>query len=188
MNLIYLFGPPASGKSTLMAELTAGCQRSPRGTPFAHDVLVEAATGNLVGIELGKHRSAFPGTDALSLSVSPRAAAFLAGHPSNLVLGEGDRLAHAGFLDSAAEVGYTVTGVYLSVPEKELDRRCAQRGSNQPASWRAGRATKAARLADRTATQHRLIILDSTAAPADNVRVLTESVPALAVLPGRVPS
>lgn len=186
MNLIYFFGPPAAGKSTLMAALTAGCHRSPRGTPFAHDVLIEPASAQAVGLELGRQRPSFPGTDTLSMSVSPLAVKFLASHPGTLILGEGDRLAHTAFLDSAAESGYAVTGVYLTAPEDELDRRCNRRNSAQPASWRAGRATKSARLAERIVGRHRLIRLDGTASPAGNVDALTAAVPALALLPARV--
>lgn len=187
MNLVYLFGPPAAGKSTLMAALTAGCLRYPMANPFAHDLLIRPLFGtDLLGIELGRHRQPFPGTDALGMAVSPRAKAFLAGQPSPLVLAEGDRLAHIGFLDAAADAGYAVTGVYLTAPDAVLERRCAQRGTHQPAAWKAGRATKAANLALQVHATHDLLALDGTADPADNVRLLTAAVRALAVLPMRV--
>lgn len=184
MNLVYVFGPPAAGKSTLMAELTGGCGRHPMAKPFAHDLLTRSA--DVVGIELGKRRAAFSGTDALGLNVSPLAKSFLAGQPSALVLGEGDRLAHSGFLDAGVNAGYTVTAVYLTVPDDELDRRAASRGSAQSVSWRTGRATKAARLAEHAVGRHRLVQLDGTAHPAANVARLTELLPALARLPLRV--
>lgn len=178
MNLVYLFGPPAAGKSTLMAALTAGCLRFPMVRPFAHDLLIDAKTKlDVQGIELGKSRASFPGTDALGLGVSPLAKAFVAGQPSRLILGEGDRLAHAGFLDAAGDEGYVVTGIYLTAPDAELERRCVARGSAQSVSWKAGRATKAAHLAEHVAAHHRLITLDGTADPADNVRLLSGMLP-----------
>lgn len=188
MNLIYLFGPPAAGKSTLMAALTAGCARFPMSRPFAHDLLTAPLSAlDVAGIELGRSRATFPGTDTLGLSVSPKAKEFMAGQPSALILGEGDRLAHAGFFDAAADAGYAVTGVYLTTPDEVLERRCAARGSHQPASWKIGRATKSARLAGYIAAHHTLVTLDGTVDPERNVAALVGEVPSLAALPSLVP-
>lgn len=182
MNLVYLIGPPAVGKSSLMRALTAGCWRSSRAKPIAHDRLIAPYSGECVGIELGRARNAYPGTDALPLNVSPAAKAFLASRPAGLVLGEGDRLAHNGFLEAASEAGYQVTVVYLTADQEELDRRCAERGSRQSVGWRTGRATKAARLA-RSWPGHALVVMDSAAPPASLAGELRQAVPALEVLP-----
>lgn len=105
--LLYIIGAPAAGKSTLMAELTRYCHRSSRPKPFAHDVLLNY-DGEIVGAEMGRRRGTFSGTDALSMSVSPLACRFVAAQQFPLVLGEGDRLSHLRFLDSAAAAGVDV--------------------------------------------------------------------------------
>lgn len=146
-TLVYVAGAPATGKSTLMAALTAGCAaRVPRAKPFAHDVLADDH-GFPIGIELGRRRPDFPGTDALSMSVSPLACQFMETRPAELVLAEGDRLATQRFLDAAQAAGYDVHLVYLVAPKDILDLRCVRRGSSQNPGWRRGRATKAERLA-----------------------------------------
>jgi hypothetical protein len=182
-HLVYLSGPPGAGKSTLMAALTAACGRYPRSQPFAHQVLFDR-DGSVQGIELGRRRDTFPGTDTLSMSVSPRACAWLATHPAELILGEGDRLATRGFLDAAAASGYTVTLVHVTAPQADLDARCTQRGSTQNDTWRRGRATKAQRLAAYAAQHHTLLLADTTRHPADVLAAhLHASTPALAALP-----
>jgi len=145
LTVCYLAGPPGAGKSTLMAALTAACTRQPFDRPFAHDLL----TGpyGYTAVELGRRRERFPGTDTLSMAVQPQVLAWLDGAPAALILGEGDRLATLGFLTGAAQAGHRVHLFMLDAPGTLLDARCAQRGSTQSARWRAGRATKNARLA-----------------------------------------
>ncbi len=146
-TLVYVSGAPGSGKSTLMAHLTRACPRDTRLTPFAHDVLHLPAGDGSTAVELGRRRETFSGTDALSMSVQPRAVAFLTEWPGTLLLGEGDRLANMNFLGAAWRAGYTVHLIHLHTPQELLDERCAERGSEQNPQWRAGRVTKAIRLA-----------------------------------------
>jgi hypothetical protein len=185
-NLVYFTGPPAAGKSTLMAALTGGCQRVTRTLPLTHDVLVDAATGSLVGAELGRSVGAYPGTDTLAMNVSPVACKWVhtAGAEVGLLLGEGDRLAHRGFLDAAAGGGFTVTVVHVTAAPSTLDVRCAARGSTQNQAWRVGRATKAAGLADYAAATYRLVRLDADRAdPASLAEALRAALPCLGILP-----
>lgn len=153
-SLVYLIGAPAAGKSTLMAAITQRCHRASRTRPFAHDVLI-TRDGAIVGAELGRRRGAFSGTDALSMSVSPLACKFVADKQFPLVLGEGDRLAHLKFLDSAADAGLDVYVVYLDADRALLDQRAKQRGSTQNAAWRSGRATKARRLHEAASERYK---------------------------------
>lgn len=169
MNLLYLIGAPGAGKSSTMAALTAGLDRVPADRPVKHDRLIRPATGEHVGTELGRWRHGFPGTDTLPLNAAPAAAAWVATHPARLLLAEGDRLAHMGFLHAAAHAGYRVTVCHLTAPADLLDARCAERGSRQNEAWRKGRATKAANLAEAVPGWHRLVTVDTAAQPAEAV-------------------
>lgn len=185
LNLVYVAGPPAAGKSALMAALTFRCAKSPRHDPFAHRMLVHPGSGRPLGIELGADRPGFPGTDTLSLSVAPVAKRWIAAAPAPLVLGEGDRLAFPGFLEAALTAGYTVTLVSLTCDQRMLDVRCAERGSDQHASWRGGRATKAVNLAT-WAGAHGCQVIDasSTTAPATALAAaIRDAVPVVGALP-----
>jgi hypothetical protein len=185
--LIYVVGAPGSGKSTLMAALTAGCTRHPVDQPVPHDVLT-AGDRQPLGAELGRRRTTFSGTDALAMSVSPAAKAWVATHPYGLVLAEGDRLAHMGFLTAAADAGYRVTLVYLQADPDLVDARCAARGSTQDPTWRAGRATKAHRLgASASEAGYRVLLLDAAAPTAENEQGLRALLPVINALPEGTP-
>jgi ribose 1,5-bisphosphokinase PhnN len=183
MDLVYLAGPPAAGKSTLMAALTAGLHKSPRVQPLLHQVLVNRHTGLQVAVELGKQRDQFPGTDTLAMNVAPVAKRWVReDFPAATVLGEGDRLAFPAFLQAALDGGYRVTLVYVTAHPSVLDARCGMRGSAQNASWRKGRATKASRLAEWAAEHHcEVIEIDTSGGvpPAELANTLRAHVPAL---------
>ncbi len=147
MKLVYLVGPPGVGKTTLMEALTARCERQSEAKPFAHDWLYRDTTP--VGIELGRRREAFSGTDALSMSVQPKAVEWIARKRHPLILAEGARLATYGFLSAARNAGYGVTLFYLVAPEEELQGRREGRGSDQNPSWIKGAQSRARRIADQ---------------------------------------
>lgn len=189
MNLVYFCGPPAAGKSTLMAKLTEACLYVARAKPIPHNVLVNGITGYTVGLYLGKRREQFPGTDTLAMNISPKAKEFARSlaPTGGVLLGEGDRLGFPGFIGACAEAGMDVTLVHLTASGRVLDERCEQRGSGQDATWRKGRATKAANLAAWASSAGlRVVTLDTSAAvPAALVKMLRSDIPALKVIPGR---
>lgn len=165
MNLLYLIGEPGVGKSTLMAELVKGKRRRVMTKPFAHTVYEDGL------VQLGRERSnGFSGTDALSMSVSPLAITTLQSGAWPRIVGEGDRLAHAKFFDGVLAAGYALEVVLLEAPSFVLKHRRRERGSNQDASWLAGRATKVRNVADKYTTT----TLDATLPVADLADLLRD--------------
>jgi hypothetical protein len=162
MDLIYITGAPATGKSTLMAQITKGCERQPRSGPPAHDVLT--THGGIVGAELGVRRERYSGTDALPLNIQPRALTWLAQMPYRVVLGEGQRLGNYGFLSEAMNTGYRVTLIHLVADEVTLDARRAERGSAQDPRWMKGASTQAANLARQCSGDGRITVVELDAA------------------------
>jgi hypothetical protein len=186
-DLVYLSGAPGAGKSTLMAELTKGCFRVALAEPIPHDTLSYGWQGPRLGVELGRRRETFSGTDALAMSIHPRACQWIATRPQTLVLAEGDRLATLGFLNAAVDAGYRVTLVHLSATLETLDARCAQRGSKQNPTWRKGRITKANRLIDTVGGWDRLSLNAETRSAEGLAEDLRTYIPALHALPTRSP-
>lgn len=190
-RLLYLAGPPAAGKTSLMAALTVGVHLLARPRPVPHVALIDPVTGGHAGVELGRRRAHFSGTDALALNIAPAARAWLADpdRPGPLVLAEGDRLGYPGFLDVAAAQGYAVTLVHVTCPAGQLGARAAARGSAQNPAWAKGRATKAARLAAHAADAGWPVIrLDTGLLPAPGRAAawLRQALPWLdGALPGR---
>lgn len=150
-RLIYLVGPPGSGKSTLMGALIPAewlrvfrdDQRMPRDELFHAD--------QLIGAELGRHRVSFSGTDALAMNIHPHAVRWIAATHHPLVLGEGQRLGTRGFLEAARDAGRSVDLVWLDVPEQICRLRRQARGSRQNPQWVKAATTRAARLAEAAA-------------------------------------
>ncbi|MGZ0147151.1 P-loop-containing protein [Kribbella sp. WER1] len=179
MRLIYLVGPPGSGKSTLMGALIPSNwlrvfrddQRMPRTELFHAD--------QLVGAELGRHRESFSGTDALAMNIHPVACRWIAAAHHPVVFGEGQRLGTRGFVTSALEAGRTVDLVWLDPPEEVCRSRREARGSRQSPQWVRAATTRAARLAETVSELpgvrlHRINDHGSTQDIAQRLRVALE--------------
>lgn len=171
-NLLYVVGPPGVGKSTLMAELTSGWDKTVLSAhPVPHSILSVPADGKGRGLELGVPRADFPGTDALAMDIGPRALAFLSATYAQFVVGEGARLGTRPFIGGLAGAGVRVTLVHLDADAELLTQRWRARGAKQSVSWRKGAATRALRLAEWFASGvgrdgfHQLLKLDATDAP-----------------------
>lgn len=180
MKLVYLVGPPGVGKTTLMEALTARCERQSEAKPFAHDWLYRDTTP--VGIELGRRRETFSGTDALSMSVQPKAEYWMTLRRHPLILGEGARLATHGFLQAARAAGYKVSLVHMVATDETLEARRRLRGSNQKPSWIAGATTRARRIADQMKLDAAVHVMSAHGSTADLLSCLLALEPELKAL------
>lgn len=147
-NLLYVAGAPGVGKSTAMRLLRQPWDCEVMSTASVpHVRLRHPLSGRPVGVELGVPRESFPGTDALSMSISPAALQFLSTLHLPFAMGEGSRLATRPFIGSLASAGVRTTLVRLEADPELLEERWRARGARQNPSWRKGAATRATRIA-----------------------------------------
>jgi hypothetical protein len=180
VDLVYLAGAPATGKSTLMAELTRGTERRScldfKLVPY-DELIVD---GEVAGAEIGKRRADFPGTDTLAMNALPRVAEWLKAKMTDVVCAEGDRLTHIRFFNAAAAAGFRVNLFVLAGRMSILDARCEARGSSQNRSWRVSRATLCTRVAAQAEEAgYRVFHLDAEADTADLASFVREKVPVM---------
>jgi GTPase SAR1 family protein len=134
--MLYVIGEPGVGKTTLLRRALAGSEPEIIEQPVPHT----RYPGGLVAI--GRERGTFSGTDALCMSIQPRALEWLNTLDAPAVIAEGDRLGNAKFIEAARAQGWTVTIALITAPEEVIIERRAERGSNQNPSWLEGRRTK----------------------------------------------
>jgi len=154
--LVYLVGEPGAGKTTALRELTAGYAREQTETAGCPVMRLTWKTTRAdlpvlpsVITEIGKDREGFfGGTDALAMNIAPKATEALS-ILGGLVIAEGDRLAHDGFLFAAQDAGWRVRVAALTTPRAMAAARRAERGGGQNETWVKGRRTKAVALARR---------------------------------------
>lgn len=163
-----------------MAELTGNARRVPRDTirlvPF-DELRVD---GEVVGLEIGRRRPNYPGTDTLAMNALPSVCDWMRKQLVEVVCAEGDRLTHIKFLDAAAAAGYRVNLFVLQSPVNVLDARCEARGSKQSKSWRAGRATSCMRVAGLAEEKgYRVWYLDGEKSPEELADFVCEKVPVM---------
>ena len=140
--MLYLVGQPGAGKSTLMAALTAGMPFVERKHPVAH-----LDYGDRV-VQLGRHRSEFPGTDTLGMAaITPVTGWVRSNERPMVLLGEGDRLATPRFFDAGRAAGYEATVVGVAVDTMTIGaRRNARTDWHPNEAWLRGRDTKSRKL------------------------------------------
>lgn len=135
-TLIYIAGRPASGKSTLMVELTRGfARRQGVDAPVAYDELWLPARDNYVGIEIGtsRRRGEFSGTDALPAKSIGYGVQWIATAPERLVLAEGARFSNIRFFTAARRGLYNMVYVLLAHPQiPEWEAARAERTGRVP--------------------------------------------------------
>ena len=139
-RVLLVAGGPGAGKSWVMARLLK--QLGP-GKPV---LLASEARGSLIGTKLARCTvlgsyagGAFDGTDRLSFSVQPVAAAWVKGFRGTVIF-EGNRLTNAKFLQHVLSCGHQVTALHLTPPVAVTRKRREQRAHKlgkplQSGSW-----------------------------------------------------
>lgn len=177
MRTIYIIGAPGAGKSSAVKralELVHWGNPTEVLKPIPH---LDYGAGC---IQLGRVReTGFSGTDALGMAINPKAIDFIESSPANVVIGEGDRLANAGFLSAADRAGI-LTLVWIDVPPEIARERARARAlrlgtKEQTESWWKGRYTKTSRLAG--GWPH--IRIDGTGHPETVAQSLADIIPNL---------
>lgn len=141
-----MVGIPGSGKSTAMAgalDLLDWHMLAAQKEPVPHLLYDSGAA------QLGSARVEMGGTDSLSMSIGPKACAWVRSKPVPLLLGEGDRLAYDGFIGACHEVG-PLDLVWIDVPFAVARARALARADKaQNWTWVKGRFAKVENLVSR---------------------------------------
>lgn len=152
---LYIIGAPGSGKTTLLDEIVRqlGLQWLPDRRVYREtwvNPLTDGAEER--AYVLGKQRGAFGGTDALSLSASPRVIEWLETEENlpDMLLGEGIRLSGVAFL-ACLDTIYRTSVVWLTAAQGILDERCGARGHDLTDTFRRAGATRASNTANSVA-------------------------------------
>jgi len=148
-NLLYIFGPPGSGKTTLVDALVRGQDRWPLRVGTVRAVNYQPADVTELGVR-DPSRGQFGGTDGLAMSVMPQACDVLEDYArqGDDLMAEGDRLASPIFFNAAKSAGYDLELVFMDCPVDVADSRRRARGTSQNAAWVTGRRTKANHLVE----------------------------------------
>jgi hypothetical protein len=178
-TLVYIFGQPGAGKTTLMRALCAGSvMLYEADSPIKHRGF--SRKGGMF-VVLGADAFPFGGTDTLSYTAVSCAEKWLESlslcAAGGLVLAEGDRLANDRFFETARK-HYRLVPVYLDCNAGEATARRSRRARQhglplQSESWVKGRVTKHANLAARQAGTIRL---DAKAPPDSLAAIVWETV------------
>jgi len=152
MLTVYLVGEPGAGKTTLMNAIMSRVNTTHAADkPVKH--LIHDYNGKRV-VSLGWPRPPFGGTDTLGHSainlVEQLLLPILEATETQILLGEGDRLATNRFLYAAQDYGQLLLLHLPTSPEvaqqRRIERAEASNIKPQNASWVKGRATKVTNL------------------------------------------
>ena len=169
-HALYIIGEPGVGKSTLAAALTERYRGAVLECvqPFKHRHYANGVT------ELGGKRDGFPGTDALSMAVQPKAIEFLEDPTCTpLLLAEGDRLANDGYFKALLRAGYDLH-IFALIGARVAARRRQLRGSEQDPKWVDSRRTKTLTLMERWG--NRVTVADASLPTESLLRCLLDPV------------
>ncbi len=173
-TVVYIFGQPGSGKSTLVKNfLTQFQKKGDVLQPFKH----QTYDGDLY--HLGWQIGSKCGTDTLPNTVVDNVLSWLPSLPNgSIVIGEGDRLANDKFFVNVRKQNINLILIWLQTPDNVASERRRIRSENektklQNASWVKGRITKCKNLAQQ---QQDTIIIDGTIHVEEQVKQMNQCV------------
>lgn len=143
MEALYIIGPVGSGKSTLMAAITATVP------VVGTSMLPVAHTQYRHGIQLGWQRDIVPGADTLAMNCITKVEPWIAEKRPYVLLAEGERLATSRFFDFLIATGYHLSIIYLDLPIEFTEQRIAGRTRMTAQTIIESRQTKARGLAKK---------------------------------------
>lgn len=171
-----IFGPPGSGKSTLVRSLTRAAVCEVRDGPgFRYAVWNPRTPHEVAELGLPDDDMGFRGSDRLRLNVATDVYRWLETWVGD-VLVEGDRLTTGRMVDVARKAGFAIEALFVHVPQELLEARRAERYAQYKdtyrfktrtttgppnETWVKGRETKAVALAERLGA----VLLDGAAPP-----------------------
>ena len=153
MKSVLLCGVPGTGKTTAtkhMIEELGGYDSFTQVEPVK---LVRCMKHNTIEnfYVMGVYDDSgevFQGTDRLSMAVQPAFEEFIRNEKPTLFV-EGDRLVGNKTIDFLLDMGYTVDVVALTAEAEELQRRYAERGSDQSEKFIRSKETKVSNIMSR---------------------------------------
>jgi hypothetical protein len=180
MNVLHIVGPPGSGKSRLVEELTLGLDVAEvrwQDTPLC---LLRYYPSTVV--ELGRlptEEKPRRGSDRLTMNAIEYAWPYVRAVRPGLLLIEGARLEARSWIAALEGMGYGYHVVNLSVPKEVREVRLGERGAKQDERWAAARETQTERFYRdaRISTQ-----LDGTLEPSALTAMLARIDPVAAAL------
>lgn len=138
VNVIYIAGVPASGKTTLFKRIREHLFNEATEFKFGKCKGVENGAFKMLGVFDG---STFEGTDRLSMTVIDDAIAYVKqldkSKKKNVIFVEGDRLFNIRFLRETKALL-----LLIDADERVLKKRHAKRGDNQTETFLKSRRSK----------------------------------------------
>lgn len=169
MKAAMIVGIPGTGKSTLARKVLAAYPTEKK----KDDTLVQHV-GEFFSIigDYSDENEIFPGTDRLSMSVSPVFQTYVKEHQPDFLV-EGDRLVGNGTIDFLIAEGYDVKIWCLNVPQDVVQARYVERGSNQDPKFLKSKATKVSNIRSRFDLEDNIIEVDHVT-PEDTKKIAAQ--------------
>jgi len=188
-DLLAVFGPPGTGKSTVVKALTAelpveNYRWKDEATLWLYRYALPDGEGEVY--EPGKGQAgtargvAHRGTDLLDHRVQPYAEEWLREHPPPMLMQEGCQvLASRTWFQVAEELGYRVRVFYLALKEDEREKRVKARGfAGWDERWQKGLVSRMLRLA----AERQAIMVPAWEDPEHIADLMAEMCPVAAAL------
>ena len=138
-QFLCVAGSPGTGKTMMMRKML-GQHQAEIMTPVPH-------LRYPGGIQIGRDRAEYSGSDALKRDIMPQVIDWLKDDKGPaFVAVEGERLSHVPFFKAVSAIGYQVTCIVLTASPLVLSARLGKRPKQVNPSWLKGRVTQARNL------------------------------------------